>query len=188
MALTLASVDGLWPGEECVPAPRLRRIHVGEQSCSSRPIEIGDVWRANAGPESRLVGCFSPETRVEAPMPRATDGFGRALGRDILDLLLLQLARSAGVEIFQPCRAVAIDRDGDRQMVRIEAKDESTVLRAPVVVAAHGSWEQGPLPSQLEKTNRPSDLLGFKAHFTGSALGADLMPLLAFLGGYGGMV
>ncbi len=151
-------------------------------------LEIGDAWRANAGPEIRRVGFFSAETRVEAPMPRATDGFGRALGRDILDLLLLQLARSAGVEIFQPCRAVAIDRDGDRQTVRIETKDESTMLRAPIVVAAHGSWEQGPLPSQLEKTNRPSDLLGFKAHFTGSALAPDLMPLLAFPGGYGGMV
>jgi flavin-dependent dehydrogenase len=151
-------------------------------------LEIGDAWRANAGPEIRRVGFFSAETCVEAPMPRAKDGFGRALGRDILDFLLLQLARSAGVEIFQPCRAVAIDPDGDMQTVRIETRDESSMLRAPVIVAAHGSWEQGPLPSQLEKTNRPSDLLGFKAHFTESTLAPDLMPLLAFPGGYGGMV
>lgn len=149
---------------------------------------VGDAWRANAGPEIRRVGFFSAETCVAAAMPCAKDGFGRALGRDILDLLLLQGARSAGVEIFQPYRAVAIDRDGEMQMVRIEAKNEKTMLRAPVIVAAHGSWEQGPLPSQLEKTNRPSDLLGFKAHFTGSTLAPDLMPLLAFPGGYGGMV
>ncbi|MCV3210895.1 NAD(P)/FAD-dependent oxidoreductase [Mesorhizobium sp. YC-39] len=154
---------------------------------------IGEAWRANAGPEIRRVGLFSGETCVEAPMPHAKDepsanGFGRALGRDILDFLLLQAARSAGVEIFQPYRAVAIERDGDMQTVQIQAGDETTMLRAPVIVAAHGSWEPGPLPSQLEKANRPSDLLGFKAHFTGSSLAPDLMPLLAFPGGYGGMV
>ncbi|RWC35631.1 NAD(P)/FAD-dependent oxidoreductase [Mesorhizobium sp.] len=157
-------------------------------------LEIGDAWRANAGPEIRRVGFISGEASVEAPMPRAKDGpsanpgFGRALGRDILDCLLLHAARSAGVEIFQPCRAVAIDRDGEMQMVRIQAGNETSMLRAPVIVAAHGSWEPGPLPSQLGKTNRPSDLLGFKAHFTGSSLAPDLMPLLVFPGGYGGMV
>ncbi|MER8482201.1 NAD(P)/FAD-dependent oxidoreductase [Mesorhizobium sp. M1322] len=157
-------------------------------------LEIGEAWRADAGPEIRRVGFFSGETSVDAPMPRANDGrsakdgFGRALGRDILDGLLLQAARSAGVEIFQPCRAVAIDRDGEMRIVRIQAGNETTMLRAPVIVAAHGSWEPGPLPSQLGKTNRPSDLLGFKAHFTGSSLAPDLMPLLVFPGGYGGMV
>ncbi|MER9071846.1 NAD(P)/FAD-dependent oxidoreductase [Mesorhizobium sp. M0904] len=157
-------------------------------------LEIGDAWRAKAGPEIRRVGLFSGETCVEAAMPRAgagprgKDSFGRALGRDILDSLLLQAARSAGVEIFQPCRAVAIEPDGEMRRVRIQAGDEAAILRAPVIVAAHGSWEPGPLPSQLAKANRPSDLLGFKAHFTGSSLAPDLMPLLAFPGGYGGMV
>ncbi|WP_192180509.1 NAD(P)/FAD-dependent oxidoreductase [Mesorhizobium amorphae] len=162
-------------------------------------LEVGGFWRANAGPEIHRVGFFSGETCVEAPMPAAKyeapakEGFGRALGRDVLDPLLLQAARSAGAEIFQPCRVVAIDRDGDIQAVRIQARDEnsgdeSVILRAPVIVAAHGSWDPGPLPSQLEKTNSPWDLLGFKAYFTGSSLAPDLMPLLVFPGGYGGMV
>ncbi|TIP60223.1 MAG: NAD(P)/FAD-dependent oxidoreductase [Mesorhizobium sp.] len=164
-------------------------------------LEIADAWRANAGPEIRRVGLFSGETCAEAPMPHAKgalqakdgrrakkDGFGRALGRDIFDCLLLQAARSAGVEIFQPCRAVAIDPDGEAQLVRIQAGNETTMLRAPVIVAAHGSWEPGPLPSQVGKINRPSDLFGFKAHFTGPSLAPDLMPLLVFPGGYGGMV
>ncbi|TIQ33547.1 MAG: FAD-dependent monooxygenase [Mesorhizobium sp.] len=159
---------------------------------------IGDAWRAEAGPEIRRVGLFSGDTTIEAPMPGARcgparGGFGRALGRDILDALLLDAACSAGAEVFQPCRAVAIEGDGDGQAVRIQptggkAGDEATILRAPVIVAAHGSWEPGPLPSQLGKVNRPSDLLGFKAHFTGSSLPPDLMPLLTFPGGYGGMV
>ncbi|RVD35374.1 FAD-dependent monooxygenase [Mesorhizobium sp. M4B.F.Ca.ET.215.01.1.1] len=160
-------------------------------------LEIGDAWRASAGPQIRRVGFFSGNTRVEAAMPRARagrcadDGFGRALGRDVLDTLLLQAACSAGAEIFQPFWPAAIDRDGDMQTVRIQASnvsDEHTMLRAPVIVAAHGSWEPGPLPSQLAKSSRPSDLLGFKAHFIGSSLATDLMPLLVFPGGYGGMV
>ena len=62
-------------------------------------------------------------------------------------------------------------------------------LSAPVVVAAHGSWETGPLPTQLPRAKlRASDLFGFKAHFADSRLPEGLMPLLAFPGGYGGMV
>lgn len=149
----------------------------------------GDAWRAMAGPEIRRVAVFAGRRRIEAPMPRTPrGGFGRALGRDILDHLLLEAARNAGVEVFQPWRAVEIAKDGETQIVRIEKDGEETMLRAPVVIAAHGSWEPGRLPSQLEKSSRPSDLLGFKAHFSGSPLAPDLMPLLVFPGGYGGMV
>ncbi|TGT13738.1 monooxygenase, partial [Mesorhizobium sp. M3A.F.Ca.ET.174.01.1.1] len=85
-------------------------------------LEIGDAWRAEAGPEIRRVGLFSGDTSVEAPMPKsgsmAGHGFGRALGRDVLDSLLLDAARSAGAEVFQPCRAAAIERDGACQTVR----------------------------------------------------------------------
>jgi menaquinone-9 beta-reductase len=148
---------------------------------------VGDVWRGQAGPEIRRVGFFGGDICAEAGMP-SKGGFGRALGRDLLDRLLLEQARAAGAEIFQPWRAVGIERDGKCQAVTIEAKGDEKVLRAPVIVAAHGSWEPGRLPSQLDKINNPSDLLGFKAHFKGSALPADLMPLLIFPGGYGGMV
>lgn len=45
------------------------------------------------------------------------------------------------------------------------------------------------MPTQgLRRAPRASDLFGFKAHFHHSALPPDLMPLLAFPGGYGGMV
>jgi flavin-dependent dehydrogenase len=57
-----------------------------------------------------------------------------------------------------------------------------------VVVAAHGSWQPGKLPSNLEKSHRRRDFLAFKAHFKGASLAPDVMPLLAFPGGYGGMV
>jgi flavin-dependent dehydrogenase len=63
------------------------------------------------------------------------------------------------------------------------------VLRSRLVVAAHGSWESGALPTQdFRRPPMASDLFAFKAHFIGSALPRDLMPLLAFPGGYGGLV
>ena len=45
------------------------------------------------------------------------------------------------------------------------------------------------MPSQsLRCAPRRDDLFGFKAHFVHCALPTDLMPLIAFPGGYGGMV
>ncbi|WP_258609363.1 NAD(P)/FAD-dependent oxidoreductase [Mesorhizobium sp. AR10] len=149
---------------------------------------VGEIWRAEAGPEVRRVGFFSGDVSAQARMPIARTGLGRALGRDRLDYILLQAAERAGVEILQPCKAVAIHQRDDLQFVTVEAGQQQKVLSAPVIIAAHGSWEAGKLPSQLERTNRPSDLFGFKAHFTGAALPPDLMPLLVFPGGYGGMV
>ncbi len=35
---------------------------------------------------------------------------------------------------------------------------------------------------------KPSDLFAFKAHFTGGALPSGVMPLVAYPGGYGGLV
>jgi flavin-dependent dehydrogenase len=60
-------------------------------------------------------------------------------------------------------------------------------VRAPVVIAARGSWEPQRL-APVRPPSRPGDLLGFKAHFRGDGLPGDLMPLIAFPGGYGGMV
>ena len=69
-------------------------------------------------------------------------------------------------------------------------------LTARVLVAASGSWDpqdvtQGPAEAGHHvprRRPRASDLFGFKAHLRDSALPAGLMPLLAFPGGYGGMV
>lgn len=122
-------------------------------------------------------------------MPKAKgNAFGRALGRDVLDGLLLQAAEKAGVTILQPWRAVEISSDGDQSTVRIEERDQQQVLSAPVIIGAHGSWEPGKLPSNLDKSNQRHDFLGFKAYFTSATLPADLMPLIVFPGGYGGMV
>ena len=64
---------------------------------------------------------------------------------------------------------------------------EDVTLEAPVVIAACGSWNRTG-PFALDAPPHDGDLLAFKAHFTNSKLPAGLMPLLAFPGGYGGMV
>ncbi|MET3897423.1 2-polyprenyl-6-methoxyphenol hydroxylase-like FAD-dependent oxidoreductase [Devosia sp. UYZn731] len=150
---------------------------------------VGAEFRAQAGPEVRRVALFAAGDAVEAPMPKGQGtAFGRALGRDILDGLLLDAARAGGVTVFQPWRATKIVAGVERSSVTIELATEQLQLKAPVIVAAHGSWEPGKLPTNLTKINRPHDFLGFKAHFIGGRLPRDLMPLIAFPGGYGGMV
>jgi flavin-dependent dehydrogenase len=164
-------------------------------SATSMPLlrELGllNDFLQRAGPEVRRVGLFANDVVLSAPMPRPSNRsgqWGRALGREHLDLLLLQAARRAGAEVWQPWKASGIRRGGAGYLCRIAAGDNSQELAAPIVIAAHGSWESGTLPTQVTARHKPSDLLAFKAHFINSSLPADLMPLLAFPGGYGGMV
>ena len=143
-----------------------------------------------AGPEVRRVGLFARDVTLAAPMPQPANGvarWGRALGREHLDGQLLDAARRAGAEVLQPWKATGLRRSGTGYACTVNA-DNSRDLTAPIVIAAHGSWQAGTLPTQPAIPHGPSDLLGFKAHFTGSNLPPDLMPLLAFPGGYGGMV
>jgi flavin-dependent dehydrogenase len=164
-------------------------------SATSMPLlhELGvlDGFLRRAGPEVRRVGLFAKDATLSAPMPESANAIarrGRALGREHLDNALLQAAQSAGAEVWQPWKASALRRAGRDTVCTIEADGRSNELMAPLIIAAHGSWEHGPLPTQAAAPHRPADLLGFKAHFTNSDLPSDLMPLLAFPGGYGGMV
>jgi flavin-dependent dehydrogenase len=176
-------------------------------SATSLPLlrELGvlEAFRAAAGPEVRRVAVFAGEAIVTAPMPSSSRtvegegsgwgssealGFGRALGREHLDRLLLDAAARAGADIHQPASAQTLRRDGDAYACTVEADAVRRDLRARVVIAAHGSWEGGSLPTQCARSHEAADLLAFKAHFRDSALPSDLMPLLAFPGGYGGMV
>jgi flavin-dependent dehydrogenase len=151
---------------------------------------VAGSFLERAGPAVRRVGFFAGDAILSAPMPETRserDRWGRALGREHLDVILLQGAITAGAEIWQPWSATALRQSGDVHVCTIVRGGESVDCTARVVVLANGSWEKGPLPLPAA-TRRPSDLLGFKAHFSDSALPEGLMPLLAFTGGYGGMV
>jgi menaquinone-9 beta-reductase len=152
---------------------------------------IGDEFFASAGPEIRRVGLFARDVVLSSPMPRvdgSTWGWGRALGRDRLDSLLLDAAVRAGAKLFQPWKLSALRRTESGHCCTISSGSESIELIAPVLIAANGSWEHSPLSPAQAGAHSKRDLLAFKARFSDSELAADLMPLLVFPGGYGGMV
>jgi 2-polyprenyl-6-methoxyphenol hydroxylase-like FAD-dependent oxidoreductase len=144
-----------------------------------------------AGPPVRRVALYAGDVVVDSPMPAPAgeEAWGRAVGREHLDSALLAAAGDAGAEIWQPWSAVAIAEDREGCTVTLENADGATrSLRARVLVAAHGSWEPGELPTQRRRSHGARDLLGFKAHFRDSRLPAGWMPLVLFPGGYGGLV
>ncbi len=154
---------------------------------------VAGTFREAAGPEVRRVGLFAGSAALTAALPRppGVPSWGRALGREHLDTLLLARAAAAGAAVCQPWAVRALTREGDGYGCEIEccASGARREVRARVVIAAHGSWEAGTLPTQgRRRPARPDDLFGFKAHFRDADLPAGLMPLLAFPGGYGGMV
>jgi flavin-dependent dehydrogenase len=154
-------------------------------------IGIGMDVRSRAGPAVRRVGLFAGDTWLAADMPQPEGGsqrWGRALGREHLDLLLLDAAAGAGAEVVQPATATGLRRTAEGYACSVAAARGSRTLSARLVIMAHGSWERPVLTDGRADAHRPSDLLAFKAHFTDCDLPPDLMPLLVFPGGYGGMV
>jgi menaquinone-9 beta-reductase len=164
-------------------------------SATSQPLlrELGvdEAFRNRAGPEVRRVGLFAQDTLLASGMPHPSSSlgrWGRALGREHLDQLLLEAAARAGATLWQPWRAADLKRSKDGIVCTITAKGGSKNLSARIAIVAQGSWERGVWPGAKVRAHKPSDLLAFKAHFRGCDLPADLMPLLVFPGGYGGMV
>ena len=193
---------------ECIAASNLPLLHA---------LGIGADFEAVAGPELRRVALMRRERTVFADLPAAADPryrYGRALGRETLDTLLLDRARAVGAVVLQPWSVQALGRAAGAHRCEIrlhdstlaasgrelrsndmtlaaagEPAERAATLQAPIVIAAHGSWE--PLPSNREsrrRGRRPGDLFAFKANFLGAALPEGLLPVLSFDGGYGGMV
>jgi flavin-dependent dehydrogenase len=155
---------------------------------------IGPAVNAAAGPELRRVALVHRDRSVTADLPAAvhpTYRWGRALGRETLDTLLLEQARSSGAEVLQPWVVQGIGGTAAswRCLARSVQTHKSVLLRAPVVIAAHGSWEPMRSPGPMHRKPRSvSDLIAFKANFRNASLDEGLLPVLSFEGGYGGMV
>jgi flavin-dependent dehydrogenase len=146
---------------------------------------VGAMFRELAGPAVTRVGVLAGGNLVLADLPRPKRSeWGRALARQQLDPWLLEQAKRTGANVLQPAsvRELVRERDGSCCVT------ETATLRSRVVLAAHGSWDAGRLPTQPGRRIAPDDLLAFKAHFANADLPDGLMPLLAFPGGYGGMV
>ena len=170
---------------ECIAASNLPLLHA---------LGIGAAFDSNAGPELRQIALMHGEHQALADLPAATHEkfrWGRALGRETLDTLLLDRARAAGATVLQPWSVQGIGGGAGDWRIRVRAidSDGGTVLRAPVAIAAHGSWEAMPSSRPRRRAARsPADLFAFKANFTGASLAEGVLPVLAFDGGYGGMV
>lgn len=170
---------------ECIAASNLPLLN---------RLGIGAAFDALAGPELRQVSLLRGDEAVTAKLPRAphpAHPWGRALGRETLDGLLLDRARAAGAALFQPCTVQAIlGAAGDWQCrIRVLESAASRSLSATVMVDAHGCWEALPIERPLPRQpRRGSDLLAFKANFAASQVRAGQISVLALDGGYGGMV
>ena len=159
-----------------------------------RQLGVATPLLAIAGPVVRRVGLYAHKAMITAPLPTpahsGADG-GRALGREHLDALLLRRAAAAGAAVWHPCALSAfVACDGGYQCTIADRRTRQYhALHSRLIIAAHGSWESGAMPTQvLRRSPQAADLFGFKAHFHNSVLPLGLMPLLAFPGGYGGMV
>jgi len=155
---------------------------------------IGPEFLAQAGPELSQTAVMRGARSVVADLPSAPEAqhpWGRALGREVLDTLLLERARAVGVTVLQPWAVQKINGlAGSHQCtVRDTVSEKLIVLHAQMVILAHGSWEPLPADRAVQRLARSgSDLLAFKANFRGASLRAGLLPVLMFPGGYGGMV
>jgi flavin-dependent dehydrogenase len=157
---------------------------------------VGAEFRALAGPELRRVGWMNETTTVAAEMPACTSGpypFGRALGREHLDPLLLARARALGVTVLQPFQVRAVSGAVGRYSIEVQARGQRAQrLESRVLIDAHGSWERGPRMTGEEteerRPNRAGDLFAFKATYSNAAISPGFLPVLALRGAYGGMV
>ena len=167
---------------ECIAAPNLALLD---------SLGVGAEFAELAGPPLTRVGLFVGEETLTADLPPLPGGapWARALGREQLDTLLVRRAARLGVAIRQPCTVRHIERRGTLYACHFGAgREETQRIEAAVLVAAHGSWEPQPWREHPRERARPSELVAFKATFGGASLAPGVLPVLAFPGGYGGMV
>jgi flavin-dependent dehydrogenase len=100
-------------------------------------------------------------------------------------------AKEIGVTVWQPFSVTETRRVGNNFVTKALSKNTGEVheIESPVVIAAHGSWSIGELPTQLgRQPARNSDLWGFKVYLEQANLPAEVMNMLVIPGGYAGMV
>jgi menaquinone-9 beta-reductase len=99
---------------------------------------------------------------------------------------LLEAAARGGARVWQPWTVIELQRSEIGYICSAASTGkEAKELFARMIIISHGSWGRSLLPL---KPKPHEHLLAFKAHFTDCDLPLDLMPLLIFPGGYGGMV
>ena len=170
---------------ECIAASNLPLLDA---------LGIGAAFAANAGPALRRVTLLHERQQVSADLPAADHGhhpWGRALGREWLDSMLLEQARAAGANVLQPWSVMELRQASGIWHCKLRAVDSGAALtlRAAMLIDAHGAWQSlGTDQPLVPAAPAAADLFAFKANFSGAALRTDTISVLALDGGYGGMV
>ena len=170
---------------ECIAASNLALLDA---------LGIGAELEARAGAALRRVALMRGDETIVAMLPpgEGVHRWGRAVGREHLDTWLADAAEAAGATRFQPGALESIAGGAGDFVLTVRSvagQGGEFELGAGVVVAAHGSWQSLPSERQARRDTRAgSDLFAFKANFRRAAIAADLLPVLSFAGGYGGMV
>jgi len=103
---------------------------------------VGAAFRDMAGPELSRVGWMGSLPLLAADFPACSEGaypYGRAVGRDRLDALLLDRARSIGVEVLQPAKVRSV-RGGPNDF----SADIEMRFSAKIACRAHFKRPRGP--------------------------------------------
>ena len=175
---------------ECIAASNLALLDalgVGAEVDARAGAELRRVALMRGRRDDRRARCRAAEAPARAGAARSAASTStrsladaaEAAGATRLQPWSLQVDRRRAPAAFVLQRATGAGR---RRRRRCRAARR-------LVVAAHGSWE--PLPSERaerREARAPCDLFAFKANFRGAAIAADLLPVLSFAGGYGGMV
>jgi 2-polyprenyl-6-methoxyphenol hydroxylase-like FAD-dependent oxidoreductase len=169
---------------ECIAASNGPLLHA---------LGVGAEYDALAGPPLQRVTLHAGRRAVTAALPAAAHErhpWGRALGRELLDGLLLEQARAAGAVVFQPwmLKDIAGARGDWRCDLRSLDGGAQLHVRATLAIDAHGSWEAPPSAREARPAPHAAQLFAFKANFSRSSLAGGAISVLALDGGYGGMV
>jgi len=143
---------------------------------------IAAPFIAASGPPVTRIGAWAGAAMLAAPRERL---WGRALGREHLDLMLRDAAVEAGAILLQPAEVTGLRQEDNTHICEL---DDGREIAARTVIAACGSWNPKGIFAIRDSVPASSDLFAFKAHFKNASLPPGLMPLLAFPGGYGGLV
>ena len=147
-----------------------RRKVCGECIAASN-LPLLDALGIGAAIDARAPGRAAPRRadarrrggRRRAAAAGGAHRWGRALGRETLDTLLLAQARAAGATVLQPWSVQARGRAGDWRIAAWpraarRGGDAPRTLHAAVAIDAHGSWE--PLPAGAAETAHAADDAG----------------------------
>ena len=107
---------------------------------------------AAAGPLVTRVGIYAGKAMLAASREQA---WGRALGREHLDVMLRDAALEAGAELFAPVEVMTVERDSDGFTGTL---DDGRGIAARTVIAACGSWNAKGIFTVPQDAPSPSDL------------------------------